>query len=315
MFGKKRAPLQGRQRPQMTAERRNAAVFSYSGATRAVRPGGGNIGRDAQAQQQTQGAAAERRTKSDHWLRRRTTTVALVLLGLLLVGSLFLTTTPQFEQVGDARGAIFLRDQTVYRQAAAALLGNSPLNRTKLTINTERIADQLSAQFPELGTVQVALPVFGHQPVVRVEPAVPALLLSTTSGQSYVLDTAGRALVTPAQAPGVSKLGLPIVVDQSGLPIRTGQVALPGATTRFITEVAGQLKAAHLSASSLTLPRGTSELDVRLEGQPYFVKFNVMGDARGEAGSFLAVKQQLERDHKTPGTYIDVRVDGRAYYK
>jgi len=54
---------------------------------------------------------------------------------------------------------------------------------------------------------------------------------------------------------------------------------------------------------------------VKVKGVPYNVKFNLMGDARAEAGTYLAVKQRLEAGHVTPGSYIDVRVDERAYYK
>jgi hypothetical protein len=177
------------------------------------------------------------------------------------------------------------------------------------------VAAQLQHQFPELESVHVSLPVFGYQPVVHVQAAQPALIMSTTSGSSYILATSGRALVAPAQAPNVSGLGLPVVTDQSGLPIHAGSIALPGSTVSYITEVTGQLAAAHLTVASLTLPKATSELDVRLDGVAYSVKFNLMGQARVEAGAFLATKAQLEQKHINPASYVDVRVDGRAYFK
>jgi hypothetical protein len=292
-------------------------VFSYH-ASRSARPVGGGAGRDLKAQQQeaqNNSAAAARRSKDGSWLRRGPLLAALVAGTVLLVASTLLDSRPLIVQSGDGRGAIFLRSPAAYSQVADALFGDSVLNRTKLTINTARLAQRLHQQFPELATVAVTLPVFGQRAVVHIEPRTPALILSPASGQSYVLDVTGRALVTPAQAPGVGKLNLPVVTDQSGLSITPGRVALPGSTVAFITEVVGQLRAAHVTPSSLTLPKGTSELDIRVNGAPYYVKFNVRGDARVEAGTFLAVKQKLEHDRKTPSTYLDVRVDGRAYYK
>jgi uncharacterized Ntn-hydrolase superfamily protein len=56
-------------------------------------------------------------------------------------------------------------------------------------------------------------------------------------------------------------------------------------------------------------------LHLRIEGKAYLVKFNLRGDAREEAGAFLAVKQHLERAGKTPEQYIDVRVDNKTYYR
>jgi hypothetical protein len=108
---------------------------------------------------------------------------------------------------------------------------------------------------------------------------------------------------------------LVVVQDQSALAVTAGASALPSDDIGFITEVIGQLAAKNLHVSSLVLPGGVRELDVRIEGAPYTVKFNLRGDARVEAGAFMAVKQQLERENKTPGSYIDVRVDNKAYYR
>jgi hypothetical protein len=71
-----------------------------------------------------------------------------------------------------------------------------------------------------------------------------------------------------------------------------------------------------MSVGSMILPAGTSELDVHLAGQPYFVKFNLNNnDPRQQAGTFLAAIANLQKNHITPAQYIDVRVDGRAYYQ
>jgi len=118
-----------------------------------------------------------------------------------------------------------------------------------------------------------------------------------------------------AQATGLAKLALQVVEDQSGLTITLGRAALPRANVAFITEVLGQLTAKKIKVSTLTLPVGASELDVRVEGASYITKYNLHGDARAEVGAFLATKQYLEAQHKTPTSYIDVRVDNKVYYK
>lgn len=320
MFGKRKqqsSVIKGRQRPQVTPERRSSTVFSYHANSRSARPGTGNTGRDLKAYQQEsdKGPAAERRQVKVNWVKRGSIIFITILLLLFLVNSLLLGTRPQVVSVGDARSALFLRSENVYRQAATELLSGSVFNQTKLTINTGAIAQKLQSQFPELASVTVTLSLLGHQPVIHIQAPVPVLILSSITGQSYVIDTTGRALLTPAQAPETSKLDLPVVTDQSGLAITAGHIALPSSTVGFISEVAGQLQAAHLKVTSLTLPKGTSELDVRLNGAGYFVKYNVRGSARVEAGTFVAVKQQLDAKHTTPSNYVDVRVDGRAYYK
>jgi cell division septal protein FtsQ len=320
MFGKKQPPPPGRQRPLNTADRRNAAVFSYHNASARNARVAGGTGRDTAAAAQ-QSAQAQREASQKHAanalrLGKLPLRILLVVVSLFLLSSLYVSSEPALViETDGADKPTLLRDQQVYEQAAAQLIGGSPFNHIKPTLNTQRIATELDKQFPELGDVSVVLPSFGHQLEIHAEPATPVLIMSNNTGQSFVLDTNGRALMQSMQALGVGKLGLPVVTDQSGITLRAGRAAIPSSTARFISEVASQLKAAKLNISSLTLAKGTSELDVRIEGQPYTVKFNLMADGRVEAGSFLAVKQQLDRDNKTPASYIDVRVDGRAYYK
>lgn len=248
--------------------------------------------------------------------RRVFVVVGSILLVALLLNGLFLSRDPLVVPVADAGGRqALLRAQSTYQQAAQAIFGSSLANTNKLTVNTARVAEELTRQFPELEQVSVTLPLFGRQPVVYVQPAKPVLLFRASNGGVFVLDKNGRAVMDASLAKGLDKLGLPVVEDRSGLPVTAGSSALPSGNIAFITEVVGQLKAKKLKISSLTLPAGTSQLDVRIEGVRYYVKFNLRGDARAEAGAFLAVKKHLERSRKTPNSYVDVRVENRAYYR
>jgi hypothetical protein len=304
----------GRVRAPVTTDRKTA-VFSYHANRSATTGPAGTRRADAKPPLGGTVTAAMRRSKHINWLKRGPALAGLLVLAALGVSNLMLSGNPRLETVGDTRGKVFLRDAKVYADAAHEAFARSVFNHTKPTINTGRIAKDLSAQFPELGRVSVSLPFIGRQPVVLIEPATPSVLLTTTTGQVYVLDTAGRALITASQAPSVAKMGLPLINDQSGLPVTLGKVALPSDTVAFITEVAGQLKVQKLAIDSLTLPQGTSELDIRLKGLPYIVKCNVRGEARVEVGTYLAVKQDLDKQHKVPSQYVDVRVENRAYYR
>jgi hypothetical protein len=195
-----------------------------------------------------------------------------------------------------------------------ALTAASPMNKFKLTVDTHKIEDGMRAQFPELVDVHVSIPFIGASPTIHVTPGMPQLLLNAGSAL-YAIDTSGKALVAANRVPHIEKLDLPVVIDQSGLAVSAGKSALSSSNVAFITEVIGQLKAKGLTITNATLPAGTSEMDVRIGGVGYFVKFNLQGNGRVQAGAFLAVKDQLARDHKTPATYVDVRVEERAYYK
>jgi hypothetical protein len=105
-----------------------------------------------------------------------------------------------------------------------------------------------------------------------------------------------------------------VVVDQSGLTPRPGRQLLPSSTVGFAQTVAYQLNAAHLVASAFVLPANSPyELDARLEGKPYMIRFNLEADALTQCGAAIATIQQLSGVN--PSSYVDVRVPGKVYYK
>lgn len=209
----------------------------------------------------------------------------------------------------------FLHDKAVYETAADKLLAGSIWNRNKITVNTSSVSQGMLKQFPELSSVSVTLPLLSKRPIVYIQTAQPALILSAQNG-SFVVDTTGKVLLPSSKLPSGSQLALPLVTDQSGLNASINRQALTSGDVSFIQTVVAQLAARHFTVSLMVLPVGSSELDVHLANQPYIVKFNLeSGDARQQAGTFLATQAKLQSQNVTPAQYVDVRVDGRSYYK
>jgi hypothetical protein len=105
------------------------------------------------------------------------------------------------------------------------------------------------------------------------------------------------------------------VADKSGLTVHVGTGVLPSSNVSFIQTVVVQLQAHALKVTSLTLPQGTSELDVTFNAKSYLLKFNLEGSAPQQVGTFLATYKYLQTQNVTPTQYVDLRVPGRAYYK
>lgn len=226
-----------------------------------------------------------------------------------------LTTDPVVHLVGASPAdKTLVADITTYQDDFKDLLDDSLFNRSKLFIDTNGIAAQMSEQFPELGDVSVVLPLVGRRPVLKVAPARPVLVLSA-SGGPYVVDPKGRILALARETDSSLRQGLPVVRDESGLPIERGSTAITQETIAFIQEVTRQLSHAQVAVESLVLSPQANELHVQLEGQPYFVKFNMKGEGRLQAGTFLAVRERLQGEGKTPAEYIDVRVAEKAFYR
>jgi hypothetical protein len=316
MFFKKRRP-NDQKRARKPASTDNGLgsqpVFSYHARSARTEPGGTRRASKSLWTAPDKPSASRRQPRS--WLKRVLVLAGTIAVLAFAINSLLLSTNPAVVAVADTKGRqLLLRDQQIYQEAARKALRGSWANTNKVTADTAKITQDIKKQFPELEKVSVTLPIVGRQPVVYLQPAEPALLLKSANS-IFVLSESGRAVLDVRQVRQAEKLGLPLVQDQSGLPITLGSAALPGDDVTFITEVAGQLKAKKIKITEIVLPRGTSELNIRIEGAPYFVKFNLRGDARAEAGAFLAVKQHLERENTTPSVYIDVRVENKAYYR
>jgi hypothetical protein len=305
-------PPRQRQRPTVPQQPQQGPVFSYH-ASRSVREDRlGRVTSDEPPQRQF-------KRRARRIARRIPAYIALIIILFCVGNAITLSNNPKVIPIGDktdkASQQLFIRSSSIYQNAAQKLFDTSIMNRNKLTVDASHITTQLKQEFPELQSVSIALPLLGHRPVVYIQPAAPTFILTNQHGGVFVLDKSGRALVSGNDAVQAAKLNLPTVHDDSGLEVRVGQIALPSNDVAFIAQVAGQLQAQHIGYDSLTLPAAASELDVKVTGVPYLVKFNMQGDAKEQAGTFIAVRQQLGGQHITPGQYIDVRVPGRAYYK
>lgn len=252
------------------------------------------------------------------WVRLGRKTGALILTAAIfisVISVLALSPHAKIQTLATSKTAgALLRNQAEYQAAADKLLSGSLLNRNKITIDTGRISKQMTAQFPELASASVTIPLLGHRPTIYVEPAQASLVVAAGNG-AYVVDQNGRALMPSADLPTAQKL--PQIVDQSGLSIHVGRRVLTPDDVVFVQTVLAELSAKRVGVSSMVLPAASRELDVYIAGQPYFVKFNLENnsDVRQQAGTYLATIAELQRQHVTPAHYIDVRVNGRAYYQ
>ncbi len=282
-----------------------AEVFSYH-ARRSASPSNQRLTNNGQPPQRKLGPG--------RWLRLLPTILSLGAIIVSLFYATSLSTKPRLQINGSGNGSI-LRETTYYEDAAARILEQSILNYNKLTINTTKLAQDLSTRYPELGSVAVIIPLSGHRPVIEVKPAVPVMTLSGNGG-IFIVDEQGRALLKTTETTFTSSsVVIPHVIDQSGLELQPGKEVLPLVTINFIRELTIQLQTKGFQIESITLPPLPSELHLRLQGLSYFMKFNTQSSAREQAGTFIAAQEKLKSEGTVVGEYIDVRVPEKGFYR
>jgi hypothetical protein len=307
-FGRKKKQAQATANRRQVIGSSRTSAFSYH-ANRKEQDY--NLGRQQPREQDVRSRARVIR----YWQQRLGMLVAGIVLIVCVLDILHLSTTPKVISLTTTSNNYFLQPTSIYEVAATKLFKSSLLNDNKLTINTSDIKQKLQQQFPELSDVSITLPLMSHRPIVYIAPTTPSVVLSTVSG-SFVLDNNGKALIRADAVADLSKLGLPTVVDQSGLAVKADEVALPSNSVAFIQSVVAELHAKAIPVNGLTLPAAAYELDIKPSGVGYFVKFNLHStNVLQQVGTYLAVRTRLASQNITPASYIDVRLDGRAYYK
>lgn len=225
-----------------------------------------------------------------------------------------LSTDPKIVFLKSNSQTSFIRPEQEYQNAAQQILQSTILNRNKATLDTQSLINKLQEKFPEIDSISVSLHFLRRRPVINLHPTSLGLLIETPQ-QVLLVNKGGKALMEASGKSEISNLNLPRVKDQSGLEVKATQKVLNAANVGFINEVVGQLESQNLKIDSLVLPPLPEELHVRLSGKPYYIKFDLKSDAKVAVGTLLAALSKLEADRAVPGEYIDVRVEGKAFYR
>lgn len=237
--------------------------------------------------------------------------IAAFVLVVAIMYSFWLSVTPRVSVVGD--GTV-LRKQDVYQAGFSAYLQANQTQRVKLLFDADAAAAYLQDMYPELRSVSVSVPLFGHTPVVQLESLSPDFVLNDSTGASYFISDSGRVTDKVSSYEQTPSNVVPLI-DQSGLEVTPGKQIVTEAEVTFMKELYRQMKGKGITVASLTLPSKPYQLQVRVSGQNYVVIFHMLGDARLQAGSYIATARQLTEQGKVPAEYIDVRIGDKVFYK
>lgn len=213
---------------------------------------------------------------------------------------------------GTPEERLLLQDEAVYKTGAQKVMDQKLQNRVKLSFDSKAFSQEMVKQYPEIATVNAALPLIGGKTTLYIEPSPVALVFMSQDKKAYVVDKNGK--IISASISNVRQ-GVPTVTDQSGIEPKTGMQILPSSDVYAIQTILYQLKEKNIAVDSLVLPSVAQRLEVHLTGKPYYIKFNLHGNVMQQIGAYLSVQQKLDRDGIQPKEYIDARVADRVYYK
>lgn len=308
MFGRKKQP----QLPARNVKSRTTQtqVFSYySNRSSSSTPTG--TGQTARTRLDSISLANVQRS---FWVRYLPSLASLAAVVAVLAYTTTLTAQPRVALASVNGQLSVVRDDAVYDLAAKEIMADTIMNRSKLTINSDSVADKFGERFPELSDVVVTIPLFGRESVIEARPTQPTMILTSNNG-SYVIDNQGRPVLSAKDLASSLRDKLPTVHDQTSTEVKLGDYLLTTELVDFIAGLHYQLAASKTEVESYTLPTLANEIHLRVKGQGYYVKFNTENDVRQQVGTYLAVVNRLAAEGQAANEYIDVRVAERAYIK
>lgn len=240
--------------------------------------------------------------------RRGALSWGLIVLALLLLGRITMLSNTSKVVTLQADGTQTTDGAGTYQGAVDDILGSSILNRSKITIDTGSVAAELRRRHPEIESAVITVPLVSTRPTAYIAQSEKVFTLQQNAS-FYTLSSSGY--ITEAIS---GELKLPLVQDQTGEKVEVGKRLLSRAHVEFMRAVLYQFDQTDIKLTSFVLPANKAyEVNARLDGKPYAVRFNLEEDALQQSGAAIATIEQLGA--AVPTAYVDVRVPGRVYYK
>ena len=188
-------------------------------------------------------------------------------------------------------------------------LNSRLLAKNWLFLNQQDLKGYLQKTFTGQETITVSKKFPNHLSVITDEQK-PGLVWKTGS-RSYILSTSGRVI---AEQQKTDNSALPQVIDSTNLPVEVGSRVAARDFVNFITKVQDFMKSNKLSIEKIYVLDTTSEVYVKTQNG-YDIKFSTNQNPDAATRALKATLDLLAQQNKKPASYIDLRVEGRAFYK
>ncbi len=243
--------------------------------------------------------------------------IVLLILIIAVINLLYLSSTPKVFLL-NSNSKISNLYNNLYGQKIYSEVKNyfdsSLLNYNKLSINLGGLNKDITSKFPIVASTSYNIPLFSNQVEIYLTTFNPALIVSNNI-QNYILNQNGMVILDNQGYNVISSFNIPKIITTNS-NIRLGSSLLSQKEVNFIQSVNQQLTYKNYKISYMKISGGGEELDVYITGKTFYIKFNLSGSsARLEAGRFLAAMNYLNNKKINPTQYIDVRSEGRVFYK
>lgn len=196
-----------------------------------------------------------------------------------------------------------------YTASIEKFLNLNPTNRILSSLNKSELLGFLRAESPEIldiSKIEMSnLGTFNFYLTFR-KPVASWVV----DGKTVYVDAEGVAFQNNFfEEPNLS------IVDDSGAIVSSGKTVASGSFLKFIGKLVSSAQAKGVNIVKIRIPplslRG---VEVHVEGISYYAKMLTTESAEGQITNFKSSIDFFAKNNLSP-TYVDLRVEGRGYYK
>lgn len=252
------------------------------------------------------------RIKAHHLAIKRRKVSSILILLIISVSILFWLLS-QFSgkidvHVTDSASMTVKVDENLYAEAINNYMGANPLQRFRFLIDRDSLLKSLGINHPEVESIdEIAMDALG---TTRFKIAMRKPVASwDISDKRHYVDAHGIAFEKNYyDMPAVT------IVDESGVKIEDGSPVASNRLLSFVGRVVALSAEYRYSVIQAILPEDTTrQLEIKLEGQQPLIKLSIDRPAGEQVEDMVRALNYLKSNSKR-ATYIDVRVEGKAFY-
>jgi len=182
-----------------------------------------------------------------------------------------------------------------------------PKNQNLLLLNTQNVSNNIKARFSEISDVQIFRGLPDAVKIVVLEKE--GSIVWQSNGTKYLVSTQGDVA---RQIIGDEGAGLPVVVDKKDLPLKAGQRIVSANFIVFVKNVYDSFAAeTNIKPTYFEINETTFDVNLFTEAG-FYVKLDSLRSSKKQIDNLKLVLAGKRSDiHE----YVDLRIDGWAYYK
>ncbi len=243
----------------------------------------------------------------------------LFIIALVIINILYISPNPKViilnnnVKLAQVYNSIYGKDLYGFVQNQ---LSSSILNNNKLFINLSGISKKIRSNYPVFNVVNMSDGLISHQVTVTLLSEDPSFYIVSKDSGNYVLDQNGVAILKYNSPLNQIGLNLATIQDHRNISYKIGSLVLSSSEVNFINTILTQFKLKKYSVTGISINAEGQELDINLKNINYYIKFNLAtNDPDIQIGSYFATANYLKNNNISPSQYVDVRLEGRVYYK